>query len=61
MIAGNIGPSEQRKRLIFGALALAAGCGWVITGRAKSIAGALVLFALFWFGVLGLFQAKEKT
>jgi hypothetical protein len=61
MIAGNIGPSEQRKRMIFGVLALAAGCGWVITGRAKSLAGAMILFALFWLGVLGLFQAKEKT
>jgi hypothetical protein len=61
MIAGNIGPAEQRKRLIFGVLTLAAGCGWVVTGRARSVAGALILFALFWFGVLGLFQAKEKT
>jgi hypothetical protein len=47
--------------MIFGALALAAGCGWAITGRAKSLAGAMILFALFWLGVLGLFQAKEKT
>jgi hypothetical protein len=61
MTVGNIGPLEQRKRLIFGALAMAAACGWAVTGRARSVAGALILFALFWFGVLGLYQAKEKT
>jgi hypothetical protein len=61
MVAGNIGPSEQRKRLIFGALAIAAACGWAITGRARSLVGAMILFALFWFGVLGLYQAKKKT
>jgi hypothetical protein len=61
MIAGNIGPSEQRKRLIFGILAFGAACGWAIAGRASSFAGAIVLFALFWFGVLGIYQAREKT
>jgi hypothetical protein len=61
MTAGNIGSTEQRKRLLFGILAIAAGCGWAITGRAKSVTGALVLFALFWFGVLGFQQAREKT
>jgi hypothetical protein len=61
MAAGNISASEQRKRLLFGTLAIAAAFGWVLTGRAKSVTGAMVLFALFWFGILGLYQAKEKT
>jgi hypothetical protein len=55
------GAPEQRKRLIFGILALSAGAVWAVTGRASSLSGTLVLFALFWFGVLGLIQAKEKT
>lgn len=61
MQSGNIAPSEQRKRLIFGVIALLAAIAWVITGRAGSFAGAIVLFTLFWFGALGLLQAKEKT
>ncbi|HEX9663282.1 MAG TPA: hypothetical protein VGB27_13415 [Candidatus Binatia bacterium] len=61
MITGNIGPLEQRKRLIFGIMAFAAACGWAITGRASSLVGGIVLFALFWFGALGIYQAKEKT
>jgi hypothetical protein len=58
---GNIDAAEQRKRLIFGAVALAGALAWVLTGRASSFSGAIVLFALFWFGALGFFQAKEKT
>ena len=61
MITENIEPSEQRKRLIFGIMAFAAACGWATTGRASSLVGGIVLFALFWFGVLGIYQAKEKT
>jgi hypothetical protein len=61
MITGNIRPSEQRKRLIFGVMAIAAACGWAITGRASSRMGGIILFALFWFGALGIYQAKEKT
>ncbi len=59
--SGNIGVSEQRKRLIFGIFAVAAAIAWVLTGRASSFSGAVVLFALFWFGALGILQAKEKT
>jgi hypothetical protein len=58
---GNISTSEQRKRLLFGVIALAAGIAWVITGRASSFSGAIVLFILFWFGARGFLQAKEKT
>jgi hypothetical protein len=61
MTSGNIGLFEQRKRLIFGVFACAAGIAWVFTGRASSFSGALVLFILFWFGTLGILQAKEKT
>jgi hypothetical protein len=61
MAAGNIGPTEQRKRLLFGMVAIAAACGWAIMGRARSVTGAMVLFALFWFGVLGFQQARAKT
>ncbi len=59
----NIGPREQRKRLVMGA---------VMSAVAIIIAGALIFFGLnrwwriglllpFWMGSLGLFQAKEKT
>jgi hypothetical protein len=58
---GNIGASEQRKRLFFGILAMAAAMASAITGRASSLSGILVLFILFWFGALGVLQAKEKT
>ncbi len=61
MFKGNIGPSEGRKRLLLGVVALAMGGAWVLGGRATTLSGALILFAFFWFGVLGLFQAKEKT
>jgi len=42
-------------------MAIAAACGWAITGRASSRMGGIILFALFWFGALGIYQAKEKT
>jgi hypothetical protein len=58
---GNIGPSEQRQRLLFGVVALAAAVAWALMGRAGSYSGGVVLFVLFWFGVLGVLQAKEKT
>ena len=58
---GNIGVSEQRKRLIFGVLAGVAAIAWIVTGRTTSFSGALVLFVLFWFSALGILQAKKKT
>jgi hypothetical protein len=60
-ITGNIGRSEQRKRLMFGVLAGAAAIAWIVTGRGSSFSGALFLFVLFWFSALGILQAKEKT
>jgi hypothetical protein len=59
--AGNIAPREQRKRLLFGIIAAAAAIAWVWTGRASSFSGAILLFVLFWFGALGVLQAREKT
>ncbi|HEX2226904.1 MAG TPA: hypothetical protein VHM64_07170 [Candidatus Binatia bacterium] len=58
---GNIGAAEQRKRLIFGVLAGVAAIAWIVTGRATSFSGALVLFFFFWFSALGILQAKRKT
>jgi hypothetical protein len=60
MITGNIGPLEQRKRRIFGVMAFAAACGWAITGRASSLVGGIVRFALLWFGALGIYQLRKK-
>jgi hypothetical protein len=56
----NIGAAERRKRALFGVIALAAGGAWLVTDRAGSFSGALVLFALFWFAALGLLQARRK-
>ena len=58
---GNIGVAEQRKRMIFGVIAGVAAIAWIVTGRATSFSGALVLFFFFWFSALGILQAKKKT
>jgi hypothetical protein len=60
-LTGNIGRSDQRKRLLFGVFALAAAVAWLFTARAHSLSGAIILFVLFWFGALGVLQAREKT
>lgn len=59
----NLGPKETRKRLVMGAVMLAAGVG---IAAALVFAGTLrwwrlVVFFPFWMAALGLFQAKEKT
>ena len=61
--AVNIGPREQRKRLVMGVGALAAGG---LIALAMLAAGAprawrIGLFFPFWMGALGIFQAREKT
>ena len=59
----NIGPQQRRRRLISGA---------VFTLAALALIGSLILqdapswwrlgaLPLFWIGLLGLFQAREKT
>jgi hypothetical protein len=59
----NIGPKESRKRLILGMALLAAG---VSIAGGMALAGLnrwwrIGLFAPFWMGSLGIFQALEKT
>ena len=59
----NIGPREQRKRLIMGVATLAVSAGIAI---GLIYAGVdrwwrLGLFFPFWMGALGLFQALEET
>jgi hypothetical protein len=59
----NIGPREQRKRLVSGIVALligaavAAGFMWVDASRWWRA----ILFGPFFFGALGVFQARSRT
>lgn len=61
MVEGNIGAVEQRKRRIAGLAALALGLAAVLMARPTGAIWWIILFSLFWFGALGLFQAREKT
>jgi hypothetical protein len=59
----NIGPREERKRLVMGMAALAAGLG---IAAGLMVIGVdqwwrLSLFFPFWLGALGIFQALEQT
>jgi len=59
----NITPSGQRRRFVTGMVAMAAG---VIAAVVLVVAGVspgwlALLFVPFWFGSLGLVQAREKT
>jgi hypothetical protein len=59
----NIGPKEQRKRLMFGIIAFAFGialAAWLITTNAN-ILWRLVLFVPFAGAGIGYFQARDKT
>ncbi len=61
--AANIGPRERRKRLMMGAVMLAAGVG---STAALILAGVgpcwrIGLFVPFWIGALGVFQARAHT
>jgi hypothetical protein len=59
----NIGPGEQRKRVVFGVVGLAAGT--LIAALLVSMHAALVwrlpLILVFYAGALGLFQSRDKT
>jgi hypothetical protein len=59
----NIGPTEQRKRLIVGVAAATLGVViaivFIFTGINRW--WRLALFLPFWIGGLGLFQRLEKT
>jgi hypothetical protein len=61
MAQGNLGPSERRKRLIFGLAALSLGLGMLVISGMTSVYSGVFLFLLFWVAALGIFQAKEKT
>ena len=61
MADGNLGFGERRKRLLFGAVALAGALGISLAGITGAVYGRILLFVLFWITALGLFQAKEKT
>jgi len=61
--AGNLGPRESRKRMIFGWAMLAAGLG-ATAGLNYYRAGVywrLLVFFPFWLATLGLLQGREKT
>lgn len=59
----NIGPRERQKRMRFGLVVLGAGAAALV---ALLVAGVqplfrLPLFLVFWLGLIGVFQAREKT
>lgn len=60
---GNIGTGERRKRLVFGIVAFSVGAviaALLIVARAPLV-WRLPLFLVFYFGALGVFQARDKT
>ena len=59
----NIGPRERRKRMVFGLVVLGTGATALV---ALLVAGVqalfrLPLFLVFWVGLIGVLQAREKT
>ena len=63
MSAGNLGPIEARKRMMFGAAMLALAVVLTIAFFFLNARGPLllVLFLPFWLATLGLFQGREST
>jgi uncharacterized membrane protein len=59
----NIGAAEQRKRLLFGVVALIAGAVIAVLLVAVNAPWAwrLPLILVFYAGALGLFQSRDKT
>jgi hypothetical protein len=59
----NLGPRETRKRLVFGIVFLVIGlvASWVFPLLDLNAAVRLVLFVPFWFGFLGLLEARTRT
>ncbi len=59
----NITPQGQRQRFVTGVIALAAGviAAGVLIVTGVSPGWLALLFIPFWYGSLGLVQAREKT
>jgi hypothetical protein len=59
----NIGPNERRKRLVFGIAALGVGAAIAVLLILidAPLGWRVPLFLPFFFGALGVFQAREKT
>jgi hypothetical protein len=59
----NIGPRERRKRLVFGVAALGVGAAIAVLLVLidAPLGWRIPLFLPFFFGGLGVFQAREKT
>lgn len=59
----NLGPREQRKRLVFGVAALGASVlvAAMLVLTHVALTWRLLLFVTFFFGALGVFQARDKT
>jgi chromate transport protein ChrA len=59
----NLTPGGQRQRFVTGVIALAAGviAAVVLIAAGVSPGWLALLFIPFWFGSLGLVQAREKT
>ena len=58
---GNIGPSGQRQRLIFGAITLAVACVLLAGIHQSSRWWRVGAFPLLWLGSVGLLQARART
>jgi len=60
---GNITGAGQRRRLTHGLIAIVLGVAIAVTIIALGLSPGwlLVLFVPFWFGALGVIQAREKT
>lgn len=60
---GNIGPAGRRQRAVFGAVALVM-AGALTVGLVEADAGGLwrlLVFPVWWFGLVGLLQARART
>lgn len=62
-MAANIGPREQRKRRVMGAVALIAGVGlaFALVVLDAPRWSRFFIFLPIWIAALGFFQAREKT
>jgi hypothetical protein len=59
----NIGRRERRKRMVFGLVVLGAGAAALALLLVAGVQPLwrLPLFLVFWLGLLGVLQAREKT